>query len=103
MQVSKIEELTLNEIEQVNGGIAPLAFPLAYKAFVAGAAFGSGLVMAAYKMVEQEEEMTELNISEQKAVCGGVAPLVAVGYLVAGSAFGAALAAGAIWIAKQLQ
>ncbi|MGG7095417.1 MULTISPECIES: class IIb bacteriocin, lactobin A/cerein 7B family [Shewanella] len=52
MQVSKIEELTLNEIEQVNGGIAPLAFPLAYKAFVAGAAFGSGLVMAAYKMVE---------------------------------------------------
>ncbi len=47
--------------------------------------------------------MKELNVVEQKAVCGGIAPIVAVGYFVGGSAFGAGLAAGAIWIAKQLK
>ncbi|WP_394147717.1 class IIb bacteriocin, lactobin A/cerein 7B family [Shewanella atlantica] len=52
MQASGMKELTMEEIEQVNGGLAPLALPLAYKAFVAGAAFGSGLVMAAYKMIK---------------------------------------------------
>ncbi len=51
MQNVQMQELTMEELQQVNGGVAPLAFPLAYKAFVAGAAFGSGLVMAAYKML----------------------------------------------------
>lgn len=47
--------------------------------------------------------MTELNSLEVAQVNGGIAPLVAVGYFVAGTGFGAGVAAGAIWIAKLLK
>ncbi|SDK50854.1 class IIb bacteriocin, lactobin A/cerein 7B family [Microbulbifer yueqingensis] len=44
-------ELTVKEIEHVNGGLAPLAAAAAVKYFMAGASFGAGAVFAAYKLV----------------------------------------------------
>lgn len=45
-----MKELTLTEMNHVQGGAA-FVIPFAYKAFVAGFAAGSGLVIAAYKML----------------------------------------------------
>ncbi len=45
-----MKELNVNEFSDVNGG-AVVAIPLAYKVFVAGFTAGSGLVIAAYKML----------------------------------------------------
>jgi hypothetical protein len=50
MEINDMNELNLNELSDVNGG-AVVAIPLAYKVFVAGFTAGSGLVIAAYKML----------------------------------------------------
>lgn len=47
--------------------------------------------------------MKELQTKEINAVNGGIAPLVAIGYFVAGVGTGGAAAAGAIWIAQKLK
>jgi hypothetical protein len=50
MEINDMKELNLNDICHVNGG-AVIVIPLAYKVFVAGFTAGSGLVIAAYKML----------------------------------------------------
>jgi hypothetical protein len=50
MEIDDMKELNLIEVSNVNGGVV-VAIPLAYKVFVAGFTAGSGLVIAAYKML----------------------------------------------------
>ncbi|SDK50819.1 class IIb bacteriocin, lactobin A/cerein 7B family [Microbulbifer yueqingensis] len=48
--------------------------------------------------------MKELKSHELVHVQGGIAPAVAaIGYFVGGTAFGGAVAAGALWVAKQIK